>query len=245
MSGVTIEPRHVLCVLGNGLDFAAVEAIVKEVGGPGFFVDETSRVFDPRMPAAFEASLSNGTFTDADWAAVAGHDSIVYILSPALQVDSSVDISRRLLALTAALLRAGATAVKNESAGLTHGRERWLRLADNAWRPEALYYAWVKRPMTDGTELYSCGMHLLGAPDVEVQTGGPSDPQQLDGRVELIDALALYMLTERPWTQINDGEGFLLTAQHPRWVLRRWRCLRYAADDFFHNPYGYWRLTSG
>ncbi|GAA2817217.1 hypothetical protein [Nonomuraea rubra] len=34
-----------------------------------------------------------------------------------------------------------------------------------------LVTAWVKRPVYDGQVLYSSGMHLLGAPEVEIETG--------------------------------------------------------------------------
>ncbi|TDC71811.1 hypothetical protein E1200_00965 [Actinomadura sp. GC306] len=40
--------------------------------------------------------------------------------------------SRRLLEVTAALLRSGAAAVKNESSGVAHGRNRWLALSEQA-----------------------------------------------------------------------------------------------------------------
>ncbi|WP_030905006.1 hypothetical protein [Streptosporangium amethystogenes] len=46
--------------------------------------------------------------------------------------DSTFDVSRRMPAVTAGLLRSGATAAKGESSGLAHGRERWLTLADRA-----------------------------------------------------------------------------------------------------------------
>jgi len=58
-----------------------------------------------------------------------------------------------------------------------------------------------------------------------------------------MDALALYLLAELPADGIRDGEGFRLTAEGSRRVLRHTACQRYDADDLFFNPYGYWRLT--
>jgi hypothetical protein len=104
-----------------------------------------------------------------------------------------------------------------------------------------LYQAWVKRPISSGPLLYSCGMHLLAAPDVEVDRGERED--DLDNWVELIDGLGLYLLTERRALEIRDGEGFRLAEDAPRWILRQRLCYRYEEDDFFFNPYGYWRLT--
>ena len=80
----------------------------------------------------------------------------------------------------------------------------------------------MKRPISTGTVLYRCGMHLLGAPDVEVEAG------PLDEAIALIDSLAGYLLTEERARQIGDGEGFRLDRDAPRWIF---------------NPYGYWRLT--
>jgi len=245
-----IRPRHVLCVIGAGLDFDMVASVAAEVGGDGFTLDDEYSQHEPdeRMTTSFRACLCNATFTDDDWAAVAAHDSVAYVLSPPLTPETSFDAAGRMLAVTAALLRAGATAAKNESSGLTHGRDRWLAIAEAAAEqadPDVnagiLYQAWVKRPISSGPLLYSCGMHLLAAPDVEVDRGERED--DLDNWVELIDGLGLYLLTERRALEIRDGEGFRLAEDAPRWILRQRLCYRYEEDDFFFNPYGYWRLT--
>lgn len=247
-----MRPRQVLCVLGSGLAPEVVHNVVAEVGGRGFSVDPeyAHPAHDPRMDAAFRACLANATFTDTDWEAVSAHDSVAYVLSPPMTPATSFDLSQRMLAVTATLLRSGATAVKSESSGLTHGRDRWLRLADDAAAApgpvtlaDALYHAWVKRPISTGALLFSCGMHLLAAPDVEVAAGSPAEPNLLDDRVALIDGLASYLLTERRAREIQDGEGFRLAPGTPRWVLRKRPCHRYDDDDFFFNPQGYWRLT--
>ena len=72
-----------LCVLGVGLDLDTVRKVAAEAGAAaGFTLDdedfEPER--DPRMTRAFEASLARASFTDADWAAVARHDSVAYLL---------------------------------------------------------------------------------------------------------------------------------------------------------------------
>lgn len=242
-----VTPRHVLCALGSGLDFGAVERIAKEVGGPDFsFDDEYSEPApDPRMVSAFRNCMADRSFTEADWAAVESHDSVAYLMGPPMTRDRSLDVSRRLLAVAAALLRDGATAIKNESNALTHGRDRWLTLADRATGGdgpavvEALYRAWVKRPIGEDGLFMSCGLHLLGQPDVEVFTRSHT-PEEV---IELIDALGLYLLTEPRAGQLRDDEGFRVAPGAPRWLLERRACERYESDDFFFNPYGYWRLT--
>lgn len=276
-----VLPRHVLCVLGSGLDLSAVEEVVRRTGGPGFTVDRDAfrQVHDPRMPRSFAACLMNDSFDESDEEAVETHDSVVYVLSPPMPQHIAfnprrhvlageeygyklpggawsevLDVSRRTLEVAGALLRSGATAVKNESSGLTHGRNRWLLLADRAaestdWTGLAvvLFDAWVKRPLAAGNLLSSCGMHLLGAPDVEVEVDWP-DPerpsgQQVGDAVDLMDNLALYLLTEDRALTISNGEGFRLSPDGLRWILERHPCHDYDEEDFHFNPYGYWRLT--
>ncbi|MGV9773700.1 hypothetical protein [Streptosporangium sp. NPDC003464] len=272
-----VKPRHVLCVLGSDLDVETVREVVGDVAGIGFTVDREGhrRAFDPRMPRSFEACMADVSFTESDWEAVKGHDSVVYVLSPPMQQHRSFDpryatpaddaiseelwtrtfdVSRRMLEVTAALLRSGATAVKNESSGLAHGRDRWLTLADKVsgapnWAESAitLFRAWVKRPISDGSLMRSCGMHLLGAPDVEVDLVQPVSRhlpgELLEGGVQLIDEVAFYLLVESRALEITDGEGFRLAPDAQRWIMHRHPCQGYEEDSFFFNPYGYWRLT--
>ncbi|WP_157995698.1 hypothetical protein [Thermomonospora amylolytica] len=234
-----VRPRHVVCVLGTGLDLDVVEDVVRETGS-GFTVDReySANEPDPRMPRAFEACMAAATFTEQDWRAVEEHDTVAYVLSPPMTAGTSAAVSRMTLQVTAALLEAGATAAKNESNGLAHGRAQWLDLARrSAAEPGdeeqavVLAHAWVKRPILDGGHLYSCGMHLLGHPDVELEIDDPDavGPDQ----VELMDALAIYLMTERRALEMRDGEGFRLAPDAPRWILRRRECRRYDEDDFF------------
>ena len=139
------------------------------------------------------------------------------------------------LRLVKRLLDLGARAIKCESAGLTHGRERWSSLASQD-DPGALYGAWVRRPLASHGLLYSCGMHLLGFPDVELAGVSATDA------VELIDGFSLYQLIDRPGDRLLAGHTFSLRSTAPRFRLRRTACERYERDDFFHNPQGYWRL---
>jgi hypothetical protein len=240
----------VLCVLGSGLGLSEIERVAAGFGGFVLDHEYSEAEPDPRMPEAFEASMAAASFDDTDWAAVESHDTVGYLLSAPMMRDLAADTSRRLLTATGALLEAGAAAVKNESSGITHGRDRWLALADQAADAKdedlagALVSAWVKRPIFDGQVLYSCGMHLLGAPEVEIE----ADEEQLteEGLPDLVmhlDALAIYLLTDPRAEEIEDGAGFRMSEEAPRWVLRTGPCDRYDEDDLFFNPYGYVRLT--
>jgi len=248
-SGVdTFSSQHVMCVVGADLDLAKCAEIVAEVGGPGFDLDAdySQRGPDPRMAEAFEVSadLVVPSFTDEDRAAVAEHQAVAYILGPSAASYEGFAVTRRMLAVIAALLQNGGTAAKSESSGIAHGRDRWLHLAsvaaaanDRAGQAPPLYAAFVRRPLSSGLVYYSCGLHLMGEADVEITAADD------DRGLEWMDGLARYLLIDRGSARIRDGDTFGLQADSPRRVLRHRACTRYRDDDLFYNPWGYWRLA--
>jgi hypothetical protein len=248
-SGVdTFSSQHVMCVVGADLDLDKCAEIVAEVGGPGFDLDAdySQRDPDPRMVEAFEVSadLVVPSFTDEDRAAVAEHRAVAYILGPSAASYEGFAVTRRMLAVVAALLQNGGTAAKSESSGIAHGRDRWLHLAsvaaaanDRAGQAPPLYAAFVRRPLSSGLVYYSCGLHLMGEADVEITAADD------DRGLEWMDGLARYLLIDRGSARIRDGDTFGLQADSPRRVLRHRACTRYRDDDLFYNPWGYWRLA--
>jgi len=242
--------QHVVCAVGAKLDVERLADVVGRVGGPGFRLDRdyTQDQPDPRMPEAFEVSADRvvPSFTDRDRAAVAEHKAVAYILGPQAGAEQAFGVSHRMLAVIGALLREGADAVKSESSGIAHGRERWLYLADaaatatdRAGQAPALYSAFVRRPLSSGLVYYSCGLHLLGEPDVEITAADD------DLGLEWMDGLGRYLLVDRGATEIVDGDTFGLAADSSRRTLRHRECTRYRDDDLFYNPWGYWRLLAG
>lgn len=246
-------PRHVICVLGNWHDLDDVDAIVRQKGIPGFELDrEFSRLTpDDRMMASFDAfyDRESPSMSKEDWDAVRTHSAVAYVLSPPISRDQAADISGRALLLTAALLRGGGVAAKSEGAGIAHGRARWLKLADECLRAReggdtftegaSLYWAWVRRPIGSDHDsvYYSCGMHLLGERDVEIESS-----LELAVALHWMDSLGLYLVGERPTRPLKDGEGFRLKDEGPRRIMRFRPCERYEQDEFMFNPYGYIRL---
>jgi hypothetical protein len=249
----TIMARHVICVLGRWNDLDEVEAIVRQVGGPDFELDrEFSQLApDDRMTASFEASYDRvaPSMTVEDWQAIREHSAVAYVLSPPIRKKLAGEVSGLALLLTAALLREGGVAAKGEATGIAHGRARWLALAADYVRATewadahaqgaALYRAWVRRPLLDELEgvYYSCGMHLLGERDIEIESS-----LDLDSALEWLDLLGLYFVGDRPKQPVKDGEGFRLNEAGPRRVMRFRPCDRYEPDGFMFNPHGYIRL---
>jgi hypothetical protein len=251
MTGVvdTFSSQHVVCVVGAELDLDKCAEIVADVGGPGFELDTDYSQAEPdlRMVEAFEVSadLVVPSFSDEDREAVAAHQTVAYILGPSAAAYEGFGVTRRMLAVVAALLDdGGGTAAKSESSGIAHGRERWLHLAavaaeatERAGQAPPLYAAFVRRPLSSGLVYYSCGLHLMGEADVEITAADD------DRGLEWMDGLARYLLIDRGSARIRDGDTFGLQADSPRRVLRHRACTRYRDDDLFFNPWGYWRLA--
>jgi hypothetical protein len=183
------------------------------------------------MKAAFKASLdrNNPTIMGDEWRMIGAHSAVAYILSPPIKKKESESISAMALLLVAELLNSGGVAAKSESAGLAHGRERWLDLAlqyrkaikdgDAHAASAALYRAWVQRAIhdEDTSSLYSVGMHLLGHRDVEVD-----DDLKVTDAVKWIDLMGLYLVADKPKRALRAGEGFRLCDTSPQ-RIRRWR----------------------
>lgn len=231
----SVKPRHVLCFLGPWKSLSVVEGAVGEFG-QGFTVDRDYSAVesDPRMEKAFAASADrvNPTFTAEDRARVKRHAAVAYVLSPPIEKTRALSVSTAALSLVARLIaKAGATAVKSESAGIAHGLGHWQRLAE----AHALRQAWVRRPIRDGDALYSCGMHLLGLPDIEC-AGGFGEMEA----VRWIDAMADSAIggAQAP------AQRFSVDGKAPARRVRPVSCERYAEDDFFFNPHGYLRVIA-
>jgi hypothetical protein len=230
-----------------------LDAIVQQKGFSGFELDREFSQLSPddRMMTSFDASYDrvSPSMSEDDWNAVRTHRAVAYVLSPPIRKAQAADVSGRALLLTAALLRGGGGAAKGESAGIAHGRKRWLELAEEYARSRkhgdthtegaTLYWVWVRRPIIDDDEAvyYSCGMHLLGQRDVEIEAG-----LDLADALEWMDLLGLYLAADRPTRPLKDGEGFRLKDEGPRRVMRFRPCKRYEEDEFKFNPYGYIRL---
>lgn len=203
------------------------------------------------MTVAFEASYERvaPSMIEDDWNAVRTHTAVAYVLSPPIPHERAADISGLTLLLTAALLEGGGAAAKGEASGIAHGRSRWLQFAADFVRAieqgdaqaagASLHRAWVRRPLLEQSEAvyYSCGMQLLGLPDVEIERFLP-----VKDALEWMDLLGLYLVADRPKRSLSNGDGFRLGDNSPRRVMRFRSCERYEDDSFLFNPYGYIRL---
>jgi hypothetical protein len=239
LTGHGCLPKIVLCVLGNGELREQWEPVLQSRRIEHEWADA-----DRRMPRAFQASASghNRSLGQDDLAAVAGHSEVLYLLSPNFTAQDAAEVSTSFLRLGARLLEAGAVAMKCESSGIAHSRTRWQELA-SASSPApwpALLRAYVQMPILGDDDYTSCGLHLLGQPDLIVSRSLVSDAE---GVVNLFLTFALYLLDECPPGKFAPGHTFRVNADAPRYRLVWEECTGYAEDDFFFNPFGRWRFA--
>lgn len=240
-------PKVVLCVLGKDDLQSQCEPILEREG-----IEHEWSEHDGRMERAFRASACryDPSLTDKDLTRVGRHVKVLYVSSKNFTAQEGPAMSRSFLLLGRRLLKAGGLALKYESSGIAHGRSRWLELAreaegDNFW--PTLFRAYVQLPIQQGDDYYTCGLHLLGQPDLIVsatllrEAHGPKDPAW--AAVDLFRAFALYLLAECPPSRFASGHTFSLGAESPRFRVVWEECTGYDEDDFFFNPFGRWRFT--
>lgn len=252
--------RLVLCVPGPWADDTALTVLLGEA------VDWERTGRDERLPEAFRASMDRmgGAWPSDPGHDVEGHAAVVYLLSPEYTAEQAAGQARNLLQAGTLLLSAGGLGMKCDSAGIAHPPSRWQALneaADLAYDKAtgddvdadeqegarqafwtALFRSFVRMPIHDGEVLFTCGMHLLGLPDVEVPLAS-LDGDDVSAAVHALAGFALYLASEAPRGSVGDGEGFRAGPGAPRYVLSSRPCSRYDEGDLFYNPWGVWRLA--
>jgi hypothetical protein len=115
---------------------------------------------------------------------------------------------------------------------------------------QALFDAYVALPIADDRNLYSCGLHLLGMPDLIISNDvlnhsfpGTVNEQAIEA-CDLFNAFSLYLLGECPEGSFKSGNTFRCTPTSHRFCLTEEPCTGYEEDDFFFNPYGRWRFDN-
>ena len=248
LTGNGCLPKLILCVLGDADRESRCGQLLDAEG-----IEHEWHEHDDRMISAFQSSACqcDPSLTENDFASIVEHSRVLYILSPNFTAADAPDVSRGLLRLGGRLLEAGALAMKCESSGIAHGRARWLELAREAEDADswlALYRGYVQLPIQDGDDYYTCGLHLLGQPDLIASgallrqvRGSTKDPGWT--AVELFRAFAHYQLAECTPGQFASGHTFSPDAASPRFRVLWEECTGYEEDDFFFNPFGRWRFA--
>jgi hypothetical protein len=248
ITGKGFLPKIVLCLFGaedlkdRCRPILDAEAVEHEWSG-----------HDERMVRSFQASVCgyDASLVEKDFSDIARHAKVLYVLSKNFTAQEAPAVSRSFLRLGGRLLEAGAVALKCESSGIAHGRAHWLELAhaterDDFW--SALIHAYVQFPIVNKHDYYSCGLHLLGNPDLIVsaavlRNAFNSTRNQAGMSVQLFEAFAHYLLAECPDGKFASGHTFSLDSESPRFRVLWEECTGYDEDEFFFNPFGRWRFA--
>lgn len=243
-------PRIVLCVPGDDEFRRRCEPICAAAG-----IQHEWRGHDPKMVKSFKvSSMTWPCFSDEDFAWIERHTAVLYVLSKNFTAGEAADVAKAFLKIGRQLLEAGGIGIKCDSSGVSHSRARWEQIEEkmrgtDLERWGALFRAYVALPIAFETDIYSCGMHLLGAPDLIVSKsvisrGIMPGENDIGAAVRLFRIFAIYLLGECPVGAFGSGHTFSVDAQAPRFRLIWEPCKDYEQDSYFFNPFGRWRFTS-
>jgi hypothetical protein len=248
MTGKGCLPKIVLCIPGHGDFPSKCEPILDEEG-----IEHELKPRDRRMVHAFEvSSMARPSLTEQDYGNLARHEVVLYAMSRNFMAAEGPETSHAFLRLGRRLLEAGGIAIKSECSGIACSCSRWIELADQAegggesfWA--GLFDAFVVFPIGSKTDVYSCGMHLLGKPDLIVSQAllEPHAGRSVAlAAASLFRVFGMYLLAECPDGGFVSGNTFSVDQTSPRYRVIWEPCTGYAEDEFFFNPFGRWRFTA-
>lgn len=247
-----VIPRHVLCFLGGKDGLAALRKAAQTAisqFAEDFSIDEdySANNADDRMEQSFTVCwdrVAENAFSETDERAVSDHGSVLYVLGPHVIGEKLVAVSATTLRFVQFMLDRGALAAKGESAGVAHGRNRWMELAGQAQAAttsndtlaiaSACRLAFTRRPIGDptaGQSMETVGFHLVGLPDIVIEDVKLANPRLYTNgdQIEIasfIDAIATRM-TENGIVDTIARDKYSLSDDE-----------RYEDDSYKFNPFG-------
>jgi hypothetical protein len=187
---------------------------------------------DERMTASFAvAGMFTGLTADV-LSEIGEHNLVVYLSAPT----GNLKALELLSFAASAVLKAGGTGIKIETAGKAFEKELWLSAMNN-FRESNLYDMFVVESLTDGHgTFFSCGMQNLGLKDTIV-SGLP-----FQEAVDLIRIFSFYQIVDKP--TILEGQTFTPTVGGTVFRITEETNSPYKDEELLGNPFGVWRLTN-
>lgn len=158
------------------------------------------------------------------------YDRVIYLISTNTGYDACFQIAR----FARVLLEIGGIAIKVESAGIAHDKDRWLANydSDDVFDIYSLFVALIQ----GDDYYYSCGMHNFGKADVAL------DPtEDISLAIYVMNVFNYYRLTESPILQ--DGHTFQPDIASPIYQIEWIQDDQCEMDSPLFNSYGRWYLT--
>lgn len=235
----------VICIPGNWVDWNAfILGIVATsageylAGGNLLMNVKNNKHFtvefcgwDGGMQDAFRAAGLVTQVSEEFLAEIGRHQHVIYISG----ATGNLQDAMHLAFAAEAVLRAGGTGVKVESAGKAFEKKQWQGLLQD-FEPANLYELYVVDSITTPDDtVYSCGMHNLGYRDTIV-SGMP-----FQEAVGLIRIFGYYQLIDKP--AISAGQTFQPMPEAPLYQIMDEPIQPASGFGLFENPYGIWRLS--
>ncbi|MGL5939508.1 MAG: hypothetical protein ACRC2S_03845 [Waterburya sp.] len=160
------------------------------------------------------------------------YQQVIYLISNDVGYDGCLEIAK----FTQVFLSIGGIAVKVESAGIVHERDKWLANY-NSQDLFDLYSLFVV--LVEGDKYYySCGMQNFGKADVMVEL-----TEDINLAIYVLNVFNYYRLTEFP--VLLDGQTFQPDLASPMYQMQWIESNQSETDDtLLYNPYGLWHLTN-
>jgi len=237
--------KSILCIPGNWTDFEdfrkslivttdADYLILGKILIDGkrqrhYTIDFCER--DERMRASFAIAGKVTMVTEDFLNEIDRHNFVIYISAESGSLEEAGYIAQA----ANAILKAGGTGIKIESAGKAFEKDSWVDLIEN-FEPHRLYEMFVLDSIMDkdGT-VYSCGMHNLGLKDTIVSG------EEFQDAVDLIKIFGYYQIIDNP--VILNNQTFQKDSVSPVFRITNDPKPFYEGHETFGNPFGMWRLT--
>ncbi len=185
-------------------------------------------------------SCGVGRLSAADMGVIRDHTHLLYLSGPnaeaASQVEDQIELAADMLKTVSILLdELECTCVYVATAGLTHPKAAWAELSEEQGL-SAFIEAYVQRIGGEG-QIFSCGMHGLGLPDVSIELDLSDD----EGATLLAEFLEYSLLNELP-----PGDQAFKYHSPSRKETYDATCYQsgYEEDSWFYNQNGMWALTA-
>ncbi|VEP14497.1 conserved hypothetical protein [Hyella patelloides LEGE 07179] len=169
--------------------------------------------------------ISNTTLEQID-----NYQQIVYLISNDVGYGSCLKIAK----FTQVFLSIGGIAVKVDSAGIVHERDKWLANY-NSEDVFDIYSLFVT--LVEGDDCYySCGMSNFAKADVSIDI-----TEDMGLAIYVVNVFNYHRLTEP--VILKDGQTFQPDIECPIYQMQWSECNQYEINDPRSNPYGKWHLS--
>lgn len=239
------EAKVILCIPGNWNNFEHFQESLIVTSGAQYMVvadmlisGERQRHYklefcdrDDKMKASFAVAGKVTGMTESFLDEIAQHKHVVYIIGETGSLQDAENIAYA----GNAILKAGGTGIKIESAGKAFDKKKWADFFDR-FEPHLLYKMFVLDSITDedGT-VFSCGMQNLGLKDTIISG------EEFQYAVDLIILFGYYQIIDKP--VIMNGQTFRKNMESPIFRITAEAQPRYQDHETFANPFGMWRLS--